>query len=318
MAGLSSRGGGAFSSTTRAGSACAGPWNGSRPVEQLVEDHAQAVDVAAGVGVVAAAGRLLRRHVRQRAQDAAVGGRRRLGLVGPLVQPRQAEVEHVRLAGVIDEDVARLQVAVADALARGRTRPRRRSGRPGRPPRRGSPAAGGTRPRVHALDVLGDQVARRPLAAVVEQLDDAGVAQPGGARASRWKRADGLRLVEAAGVQHLDGDAPLDVGVVGQVDDAEAAGAQLALDPVGPDALRQRAPAAAAGAVADRPARRSSPAQRLGQLRGVARGVGPGPAAGPRGGRRRPRRARRANSASPGRPVPATVSAGRVMGCLPV
>src|SRR5262245_30519620 len=85
------------------------------------------------------------------------------------------------------------------------------------------------RSRHHARDVLGDEVVRRPLPAVVEELDDARVAQPAEGMRLALEAGDDLVLVEPAGVQHLDGDAPAHVGVVGKVDDAEAAGAEFAL-----------------------------------------------------------------------------------------
>ena len=79
--------------------------------EQLVEDDAEAVDVAAGVDRVRLAAGLLGRHVGRRAEHLAVGRHRRV--VG--VALGQAEVHEVRLAVGVEQDVRRLDVAVDDA-----------------------------------------------------------------------------------------------------------------------------------------------------------------------------------------------------------
>ncbi len=83
--------------------------------QQFVEDDAEGIDIAAGVGGVTVAGRLLGRHVRQRAENVAVGGRR-AGRLRQEIQPGQAEIEDVRPAVGVDEDVARLEIAMTDAL----------------------------------------------------------------------------------------------------------------------------------------------------------------------------------------------------------
>ena len=83
--------------------------------QQLVEDDAEAVDVAAGVDPVRLAAGLLGAHVGRRAQHLAVEGHRRL--VGLALG--QAEVHQVRPAVVVEHDVRRLDVAVDDAVVVG-------------------------------------------------------------------------------------------------------------------------------------------------------------------------------------------------------
>jgi hypothetical protein len=75
--------------------------------EQLIEDDAQRVDIAAGIEGQGIGQNLLRAHVGERAQQLAeVGLARGLGIhVG---DPRYAEVQDLRLAALIDENVARL------------------------------------------------------------------------------------------------------------------------------------------------------------------------------------------------------------------
>src|SRR5262249_3720114 len=75
--------------------------------EQLVEDGAQAVDVAGG-GEDRVAARLLRGDVARRADDRRGRGRARAG-VEPL---REAEVGDVGPARLVEQDVGRLEVAV--------------------------------------------------------------------------------------------------------------------------------------------------------------------------------------------------------------
>ena len=80
--------------------------------EQLEQNHAQRIDVAAAIGRVGFALGLLGRHVGRRAQDLAV---HRDGHFADFAAG-QAEVHEVRLAVAVDHDVGRLQVAVDDAL----------------------------------------------------------------------------------------------------------------------------------------------------------------------------------------------------------
>ena len=90
-----------------------------RAGQQLVQQHAQRVDVAAGVDVEVVQLRLLGAHVLQRADHRAELGEQRL--LGQLLAGRlgHAEVDHLRhrLAVVQgDQHVGRLEVAVDDPL----------------------------------------------------------------------------------------------------------------------------------------------------------------------------------------------------------
>ena len=79
--------------------------------EQLVERGAEGVDVAAVVDDHALGERLLGAHVAERAEQ--VAGHRHAGV---LFDAGQAEVGDPELAGVVDQEVGRLDVAVEDAV----------------------------------------------------------------------------------------------------------------------------------------------------------------------------------------------------------
>jgi len=86
--------------------------------QHQAEDGPEAVDVGPRVGLGEASLGLLGGHERQRAHGQALLRDRRV--VRPdLLGLGQAEVQHVRLAVVADEDVGGLQVAVDDALSVG-------------------------------------------------------------------------------------------------------------------------------------------------------------------------------------------------------
>ena len=83
--------------------------------QQGVQDCAQAIDVGGRREAPLHARRLLRRHVGRSPHD---GARLRQVAVA-LDAPGQAEVGHVRLAVLVDQDVGRLQVAMEDAALMG-------------------------------------------------------------------------------------------------------------------------------------------------------------------------------------------------------
>ena len=87
--------------------------------QQLEEDHAQGVDIGASVERGRVGGDLLRAHVAQGAEQltglGSARGRQQVG--GGDVG--DAEVEHLGLAGFVDQDVAGLEVAMDDALVVG-------------------------------------------------------------------------------------------------------------------------------------------------------------------------------------------------------
>jgi hypothetical protein len=94
----------------------------SRPREQLVEQHTQGVDFAAGVDVQPAQLRLLGAHVERGAHELREGGVERL--VGELLAGGlgDAEVDHLGHGHAVvegDHHVRRLDIAVDDALLMG-------------------------------------------------------------------------------------------------------------------------------------------------------------------------------------------------------
>ena len=190
------------------------------PGQRLEQRHAQRVEIRGGAD--AGAGDLLRRHVRDRADQAA-------GLGLPEVdQVRGAEVAELGVAGGVEEDVGRLDVAVDDAaLVRGVERREQLEGHA--PP-------GRRRQRAMRREPLGQRAAghqleheqAEPLVHVV-QRDDVGVAQParglGLAREAEVRLALGAGRARADG-QQLDRDVLAEQRVVRQVDAAHRARAQ--------------------------------------------------------------------------------------------
>ena len=204
------------SSICSSSSACESARNGCRPDQQLVEDHAQAEDVAAAIDPMPFATGLLGTHV---------GGRPGVAwpLADVLLPQGQPEIGHERLAAPVEQDVARLDVPMHQPLLVGvvqRLGHRRHQfdrfvdRKPGLLEPRGE---------VGAVDVLRDDEAGAVLGAadivdghdvrVVEVGDGAGFGQVGfGVFGPSHQLA----------VRHLDGDEPLQLVVVGQVDEAES------------------------------------------------------------------------------------------------
>ena len=91
-----------------------------RAGQQLVQQHAQRVDVAAGVDVEAAHARLLGRHVHRRADHLGEAGEQRLlgQLLARAPWPRRSRSPSRTGVAVVprDQDVGRLEVAVDDPL----------------------------------------------------------------------------------------------------------------------------------------------------------------------------------------------------------
>src|SRR5205085_10744557 len=69
-----------------------GTFKRQSPREQLVQDHAEAVNVAPGIGLVTSAGGLLRGHVGQSAEHAALGSRRGRIVSELAVESSQAKI----------------------------------------------------------------------------------------------------------------------------------------------------------------------------------------------------------------------------------
>ena len=83
--------------------------------EQLVENDAQCINIGAGVDRHRIGRNLLGTHVGQRAQQLADVGLPRHLLGIAVHDPGQAEVQDFRLATLVDQDVAGLQVAMNNA-----------------------------------------------------------------------------------------------------------------------------------------------------------------------------------------------------------
>ncbi len=82
--------------------------------QEAVEDHSQAVDIAAGVGFVESTGRLLGRHVR-RCTGGLTSHRYRSARVGLLERLCQTKVQHVRMSVFGHQDIRRLKIAMDHA-----------------------------------------------------------------------------------------------------------------------------------------------------------------------------------------------------------
>ena len=227
-----------------------GAREGVRARGELEQQHPEGEDVGAEVDRLAAD--LLGRHVARRAHHrprrGELRGRRGAGL--GVAEAGQPEVDDLD-AGVLDagvpnaDHVLGLQVAVKDVALVG-------GGEGAGDGDRGVEEVGrGQRPR---RQLLPQRLARHVLAddaeGAVELLEgvdggDAGMAQAGrGPRLAAQAPAAALVPGEPRG-QRLDGDAPAEPRVLGEVHDPHAAFAELAHDPVGtePPARRQLGPA---------------------------------------------------------------------------
>ncbi len=142
--------------------------------EHLVEDDSERVDIAPAVDAEAL--RLLGREVGRRSHDEA-------GLSDVVVSadsPRDAEVGHLHLAVPGEKDVARLDVAVDDAVAMGIAESLRDvGGDGGGPHRRERSLASDDRREGLPVDVLHDDEIRPLRLAPVEDRHDVRVGEVG-------------------------------------------------------------------------------------------------------------------------------------------
>ncbi len=190
--------------------------------EQLEEDHAEAVNIASAVGLVAFAARLLGGHVRRSAEHAAVDRERELAGVAL----GQAKIHDVRLAFEIDHHVARLEIAMDDALLVGIVQ-----GAGDLSAKLGGLARGealGREPvsERDAADKVADDVDRVLGASDFVNAHDVGVAKLRG-DAGLAIELLGFCGSELALARDLDGDGAIELVVVRLPDRAESADANL-------------------------------------------------------------------------------------------
>ena len=200
--------------------------------QQLVEHHAQAEDVAAAIDPMPFATGLFGTHV---------GGRPGIlrSLADVLFSQCQPEIDDVRLAVLADQNVARLDVPMHQSLLVGVVQGLgHRRHQFGRFPVL-QPLLLELRREIGPFDVLRDDEAGTVLrAADIMHRHDAGMVEIGDRAGLGQIRLGIFGLRDQLGVRHLDGDRPVQLLVVGQIDQAEAAFAQDLLDAVATDPLR--------------------------------------------------------------------------------
>ena len=206
----------------------------------LIEHAAHRIDVGAAVDLLASG--LLGRDVVERAED---GVRRRDGVevfdegdaeVGDLDVALLVAVLVPAFLGIGDEHVARLHVAVHDAVL---MRVIEGFGGGDEDLQRGlqGEAAEPFEQQVEALafDVLEDQVVDLFLLIDVVDAADVGMVETGGGLRLADEAVFGFRVVDELLPQNLDGDGTLEHGVMTFVHDAHATPPQLLQDVVPPD-----------------------------------------------------------------------------------
>jgi hypothetical protein len=201
--------------------------------EEVEQGAAQGVDVGTLVEILAA--RLLGGDVVRRAHDHAPCGQAFVGGVGF----RQAEVRDLQDPVAGDAQICGLDVAVDDASVR-------RLAEPGGGFRADQRDHGAWQRaallkqflRIAAFEQLHRVVGARRVAGLsgLEDRDEVGMGQAGqGARLAQKPLGDG-GVVDLACAQDLDGGAPVQGIVGGQIDLAHRPNAELLLDPVAPHA----------------------------------------------------------------------------------
>ena len=223
------------------------PWNGQHPGGHLVEDRPQREEVGAGVRDLPA--RLLGRHVGHRAHRRARGGE----LVGlhrgraPRSAPRrptaraldlgEAEVQDLRLAPRVHEDVGGLEVPVDDPLrVRRLERVRDLDPHLQQRPELERPSPDPLAQRLALEQLHRDEVLALVLVDLVDGAD-AGVVEGGGGAGLALEALERGRVPRHLRGQELERDVAAELRVLGLVDDAHAAAAELRRDPVVRDRL---------------------------------------------------------------------------------
>ena len=206
-----------------------------RAGEALIEDGAQSVDIACRADI-ARPGGLLGSHVAGRAQDRPGARFAAPSSVTPLAIRSQAEVGDLWTAVLAQKDIARLEVAVDDALLMGRVHgQRQRLHQQGRFARgtvigqfAGQAAA---RAELEREIRTGCSTAEVHLADLMD-LYDAGVLQAGECLGFQSKSID---LAKRAGEDHLECHLTAQFDVSGAIHNSHAAASQLGKDFVAGD-----------------------------------------------------------------------------------
>ena len=196
-----------------------GPLEGDVPEQGLVQQDAQGVEIAAGVGAAVDG---LRGGVGDGAEEGAG-----LGLAGGVEGAGDAEVGDLDAAVEAEEDVAGLHVAVDDVLGMGFFE--------GEGDGFGDAADFEGREALPALEAVleglafdelhGEVVRAFGLTGLVD-ADDVGVLEAGGEAGFLLEAADVVELVGAIVVEDLEGDEAAVTGVACAVDGGHAAGAE--------------------------------------------------------------------------------------------
>ncbi len=216
------------------------PHEGRASRDDLVEDGPERVDVGVRPVLRRGAARLLGRHVGRRPEELAHD---RQPLAHVLLVAREAEVHELRDALRVDDDVVGLHVAVDDPVLVGVREGERE---PVGDLRRAPGGKLAFLDELLALDELHDEVGPPAHGSGVVDLDYVPVAELAD-RGRLAPEAFERLLARARRVEDdLDRDVSLEPGVEPAVDDAHAAAAELAIDPVMVDRgdLGSRAPCA--------------------------------------------------------------------------
>jgi hypothetical protein len=204
--------------------------------QQLVEDHAQAVHVAGRAHRLHLAGDLLGRHVGRRPQD---GPFLRHPRVPAARAPGQAEVHDDRLAAPVDHDVGRLEVAVDHApLVRLLQRQGQLAHQEGTLSRRRRLGADELPQRLALEEGHGQVGDAVDLAGVVERAD-VGVLDQRRRLGLAVEAGQDLRPLVRIELRDLEGDRPVELGVVRQVNGAHTALAEEFEEPVAAEPGRE-------------------------------------------------------------------------------
>ena len=212
-------------------SATTPPSNGTVPREDLVEERSQREDVGPGVGPLPTD--LLWRHVVRRAHDRSGPG----DVGGP--EPRQPEVEDLDVPGRLDVDIAGLQVPVDDALGVGEREAVAQLHHdlelPAQVAERALPQG---LAQVEPLEELHRHVGDPGLLAEVEHGDDVRVVEPCRRLRLALEALPELRVGGEGRADRLQGDVPVEKGIVGLVHLAHRTLADLPDDPILPDPVQ--------------------------------------------------------------------------------